>query len=55
MFIDMPLFVCPADVQRGDALRLERWYIQRFGTHNSKPGRQRAGARHNNDRKANKR
>eukprot|EP01050_Picozoa_sp_SAG11_P014606 SAG11_NODE_1817_length_4215_cov_1.788630_4_plen_532_part_00 len=50
MFVDMPLYVCPLDVERSDALRLERWYYTRFGTHNAKPGRQRAGARHDNDR-----
>lgn len=50
MFVDMPLYVCPLDVERIDALRLERWYYNRFGTHNSKPGRLRAGARYDNDK-----
>eukprot|EP01050_Picozoa_sp_SAG11_P006875 SAG11_NODE_553_length_8575_cov_18.074328_4_plen_156_part_00 len=55
MFIDMPLLICPANTERSDALRLERWYYTRFGTHNHKPGRLRDGARQHNDRNRSRR
>eukprot|EP01050_Picozoa_sp_SAG11_P022616 SAG11_NODE_4319_length_1950_cov_1.651540_2_plen_191_part_00 len=55
MFIDMPLHICAPDIERLDALRLERWFYNQFGTHNSKPGRLRAGTRNPNDNKRDKR
>eukprot|EP01050_Picozoa_sp_SAG11_P016984 SAG11_NODE_2387_length_3416_cov_9.140187_3_plen_610_part_00 len=33
-FIDIPLYICPMNTERTDAMRLERFYIKQFGVHN---------------------